>query len=198
MINGNATYSNNIRARFRLARVLCCVPILALASVSSSVLVRQSTGEKNFAKSSAQVATLVSPQAVSPKSCELKLEHRNDKGPKAKRRNPLTVRLSDAERAVIEAKAHAAGCSTNRYVRAAALGSDYKQPHDPEWTKALLATNRELTGQGRNLNQIAKLRNGGKASIAEEDGMLGVLARSMLPTHKAVRDALIRGKEPEP
>ena len=186
MINGNATYSYHIRARFRMARVLCCVPILALASASASVVVRRSTEDKNFAKSSAQVATLVSPQVVSPKSCELKLG----------RYRPYRImgRFSKQEKENVEAAAKAAGLSINEYVRYWLLGKKY----DPTVRDELRRANLELTRQGSNLNQLAKLRNSGKASIAEEDGMLGVLARSMLPTHKAVRDALVRGKEPEP
>ena len=84
--------------------------------------------------------------------------------------------------------------SVNAFLNCLILGKDY----DPTLRYLLLKTNRELTAQGSNLNQLAKLRNSGKASIAEEEGMLGVLARSILPTHRAVRDALVKDKGPAP
>src|SRR5690242_10534553 len=56
-----------------------------------------------------------------------------------KRPAPLAVRFSAAELVTIRAKAKSAGCTTNRYIRAAALGSDYRAPLDPELARALLA-----------------------------------------------------------
>jgi uncharacterized protein (DUF1778 family) len=213
-MNETATYSTPCHAQFRAARVVvCCVsqktdndthnahadssPI-TLSLSASAFHVSSATEGSIFSKSAAQVRTPVSPQGVSPGSDELKLDHGRGAPRNDKRRNPLTVRLSDAERAIIEAKAKAAGCTTNGYVRAAALGSDYKPVRDAELTKALLSLNREFVAQGNNLNQIAKLRNGGKATDAEAESMLGVIARSMLKTHKAVRAVLGQGEEPHP
>lgn len=162
--------------------------------------------EQNVPKSSAQVAFLVSPQAVSPKSDELKLgvitdaagDDDNAETNKKRRPNPLTVRLSDQERQIIRDKAQSAGCSINGYVRASALGSDYKPPTDPELVQALLKLNRELTSQGNNLNQIAHHLNSGRSSPAEGSSLLAMISRSMLQTHKAICKALSWGKTPEP
>lgn len=148
---------------------------------------------QEITKSDAQVETLVAPQVVLPESCELKLDSQT-----SGRCRPLAVRFSKQELAAIKEKAKAAGCTTNGYIRAAALGSDYKPPSNPELVKALQALNLELTRQGTNLNQIAHMRNGGKATDAEADSMLGIVARSMLNTHKAVLAALSAGKEPSP
>ena len=147
--------------------------------------------DKNNSKSSTQVETLVLPQAVIPKSCELKL-----KTAKA-RISPLTIRVSKEQKESIRQKAQTAGVPVGRYVIAATLGADYKPPKDPELVGALLVLNRELTAQGNNLNQIAKHLNGGSASPAEGEGMLGMIGRSMLRTHKAIRGVLAHGK-PEP
>ena len=207
-----AIYSNPMLAQFRTARTACCLlhkatsanatsPCITLpfsVTVHASIQTALPTVGIFAPKSYAQVETSVSPQVVSPKSGELKLDHGCVAFRKEKRRNPLTVRLSDAERAIIEAKAKATGCTTNGFVRAAALSSDYKPVRDADLTKALLSINREFTAQGNNLNQIAKHLNGGTASPAEADGMLGIIARSMLQTHKTIRAALAHGEEPHP
>lgn len=134
-------------------------------------------------KSFAQVDTLVSP----PKSGG------QEPGAK-KRRNPLTVRLCDADREVIRTKAVEAGCaSLNAYARASLLGSEYKPPKDPELVQSLLKLNLELTRQGVNLNQIARHLNARAISDGQGEAMLSVLARSTLQTHGAIRKVLAPG-----
>jgi hypothetical protein len=188
------------------ALMLTQVPILQSAPVLSSqsapgissavskpisfVAPLPETEKSGGPKSFAQVAPLVRPQVVSPKSCELKL----------RRFRPyrLMGRYSKEEKESVEAKARAAGLSVNEYIRATSLGADYKPPHDPEWTKALLASNRELTRHGTNLNQIAYKRNVNLIDEAQTDSLLGILARAYMQTHRAVRAALTQGKEPQP
>jgi len=149
-----------------------------------------SGSSKNFEqKSSAQVEAWVAPRRVQPKSGGLKPKRRN-------RSHPLGIRFIGNELAMVRTKAKVAGYTVNAYVRAAALGSDYKPPIDPELRKVLLALNRELTRQGTNLNQIAKHLNSGQLSPSHGETMLDVLNRSMLKTHMAVRHALTR--EPAP
>ena len=114
-----------------------------------------------------------------------------------KRPHPLGVRFSAIELEIVKAKARTVGCSVNGYVRAAALGSNYRPPRDPELTRALLMVNRELTAQGNNLNQIARQLNAGIVTPAQAESMVEILARSLLRTHKAVRQALGLG-DPEP
>jgi hypothetical protein len=159
------------------------------AALSAAILLQG--GSTFFSKSSAQVAPLVRPQVVSPKSCELKLGRQ--------RPYRLMGRFSKEEKECVETKAIAAGLSVNEYIRATSLGPDYKPRPDRDLVLALLATNRELTAQGNNLNQIAKHMNNGTALPAEAEGMLGVLGRSLLQTHRAIRSALSQGWElPEP
>jgi hypothetical protein len=107
-------------------------------------------------------------------------------------------RFSEEEKEKVRAKAKAASLSVNEYIRTTALRSDYRPPRNKGLTKALLALNLELTRQGNNLNQIAKRVNQGTTAPAEADGMLGIITRSMLQTHKAVRSALAAEPEPEP
>ena len=205
-MNDTATYSTPCRAQFRAMRVVICgvsekegngmcnihadSPNITPPFSATSSHVSSLAEESIFSKSSAQVATLVAPQVVQPESGELKLD------PKG-RSHPLGVRFSETELALVKAKAKAAGCSTNGYIRAASLGSDYKPPHDPEWTRELHTANRELTAQGNNINQIAKQVNSCTASATDAEGMVGIIARSILQTHRAVRKALAQGKEPE-
>jgi Bacterial mobilisation protein (MobC) len=140
-------------------------------------------------KSCAQVETLVRPQVVSPKSSELKLGRQ--------RPYRLMARFSKSEKDGVEAKAEAAGLSINEYIRATSMGSDYKPPTDPELIKALLKLNKELTAQGNNLNQIAHHMNSGEVLPSQGESLLGIISRSMLQTHKAIRAALSQGKTPD-
>jgi hypothetical protein len=164
------------------------MPMVSKLSSPRNILVTDK--DSLFAKSSAQVAISVRPQVVSPKSCELKLGRR--------RPYRLMGRFSKEEKEGVEAKAEAAALSVNEYIRAKALGETYTPPNSVELVRALLALSRELTAQGNNINQIAKHMNGGKASPAEAEGLLGAIARSMLMTHKAVRVALSQGRTPAP
>jgi hypothetical protein len=154
-----------------------------------------------FSKSSAQVATYVG-QNVPHKSCERRSKGVKHPAKPTKYPSPLRVRYPTYEDRdkVFETAKQAGYKSVSAYLRDVSL-EPYKvlaPPTDPELTKALLALNKELTSQGNNLNQLAKQMNGGKASPAEADGALGVLARSMLGTHRAIRQALSYGKEQEP
>lgn len=198
-----------IKIQFRAARILCRREVspsgtpapapYPLPSNSSTLTlpynsknVASPLGDEFviFSKSYAQVATSVRPQVVRLKSGELKLgRHRPHR---------LMGRFSNDEKETVEAKAKAARLSVNEYIRAVSLGADYKAPHDPEWTKALLAANRELTRQGTNLNQIAHKRNSNLIDEAQTDSLLGILTRSLLQAHKAVRAALTYGRRPEP
>ena len=148
-------------------------------------------------KSCAQVESLVSPQGGVTNSGGLKPETKRTAKKKniRKRGNPLTVRLSEKDRAIIAQKAFNIGYSVNAYVRAAALGSDYKPPIGRDMVMALLAVRWELTAQGRNLNQIAHSHNSNLHSEAETNSMLGVIARSLLKAHDAVGAALTWGQE---
>ena len=217
-MNGKMKTLKPIRAQFRAARGVCLHAAVAAALVIPPTAFKQPTpsfitlpmsslpavvmSAENlfadrasiFSKSSAQVALPVAPKMVQPAACELKLGSELS----GKRSHPLGVRFSVPELAFVKAKAKAAGCSTNGYIRTASLGADYIPPHDPEWTKALLASNRELTRQGNNLNQITHKRNANLIDEAQTDSLLGIMARAYLQTHKAVRIALSQGREPQP
>jgi hypothetical protein len=182
-------------SKFLIAAFIVTQPIVV--HLPQTVVASPDVAQKSIsAKSAAQVESLVLPHVVIPNSCELKL-----KGTKAtsdKRPSPLSIRVSESQKEIIRRKAQAAGIPVGRYIVAVALGPDYTPPADPELVRALLALNRELTAQGNNVNQIAKHLNGGKASLTEGEGMVGMIGRSILRTLKAVRAALAHGKEPAP
>ena len=184
----------SIQAQFHEAKPLCRrVPV----SVQQEVIPESFCG-----KSYAQVESL-----VIPTSCGLKPDGNTapvKQGGMARKRtdsarpSPLTVRFSETEKEILRTKARVAGCPVGTFVRASALGSDYRPPANPELTSALLDLNRELTAQGNNLNQIARKVNGQQATESQADSLLGLIARSMLRTHRAVRAALSWGKDGEP
>jgi hypothetical protein len=110
-----------------------------------------------------------------------------------KRPSPLTIRLSERQKQIIRAKAQAAAISVNRFVLAAALGSDYRSPADPELTRALLRVYRELNAQGNNLNQIARQLNA-NVVLPGQGAMLDALALSIQATLHRVQTALAEGR----
>ncbi|MFY9286909.1 MAG: hypothetical protein WAO98_00235 [Alphaproteobacteria bacterium] len=77
----------------------------------------------------------------------------------------------------------------NEYIRATALAADYKPKTDPALQNALRMLNRELTAQGRNLNQIAKHLNSG-ASLVESVAMLETVRMPLIHALRAVKCAL--------
>jgi hypothetical protein len=105
--------------------------------------------------------------------------------------------VSDSQKTIIRQKADTAGISLGRYIRASALGSHYKPPTDPELIKTLLTLARELTGQGNNLNQIAKHLNGNIITQAQGESMMDILGRSIVKTLHYVRKALSQGNKEE-
>jgi hypothetical protein len=161
------------------------------------VVTPSASGDTFFKKSYAQVETSVG-QNVPSKSCEQRSRGRKSKSKHRKYPPPLRVRYPTYEErdGVIRAAMEAGFKSVSSYLRALSRGPGYKPPRDPELTRALLLVNRELTRQGNNLNQIAKHKNSG-GTAAEAEGMLGIVARSMLQTHKALRQVLSQGN-PEP
>ena len=110
-----------------------------------------------------------------------------------KRPSPLTIRLSERQKRIIRAKAQASAISVNRFVLAAALGSDYRAPADPALTRALLRVYRELNAQGNNLNQIARQLNA-SVVLPVQGAMLDALATSIQETLARVQTALAEGR----
>lgn len=151
---------------------------------------RTTNMRKVFAESYAQVAPSVL-HPVAQKSCGLKPESVGGKKSEVR-----SIRFQAGELVIVEAKAVMAGVSINSYIRAAALGSDYEQPMHPELRKALLATNRELTAHGNNLNQIAKHLNMGQITPDRAVSMLDAIRHPLVRTLMAVKKALAQGAAP--
>jgi hypothetical protein len=151
-------------------------------------------------ESYAQVAGLVAPNPLgglkpggSTKDGQGGSTARHQDGRTAlKRPPPLGVRFSQTEIEIVRGKAKTAGCSTNSYIRAAALGSSYRPPLDPGLKRALLLLTRELTAQGNNVNQIARHLNAGIIPSGQ-GAVLSALAASLEETLRRVREALGRG-----
>ncbi|MDD5585336.1 MAG: plasmid mobilization relaxosome protein MobC [Alphaproteobacteria bacterium] len=109
----------------------------------------------------------------------------------------MTVRLSDTERDIIKTKAATMGVRLNAYIRAAALGSDYTPPRDPELLALLRLTLRELLHEGNNLNQLAKEKNSGKIAPSQIIVRLDAIRGPLVRTLRTVRTALAR-RMPQP
>ena len=142
---------------------------------------------KILKKSSAQVAVSVA-QTVRQKSGELKL-----KVEKTEKSKTLGIRFQSEELVIVRTKAALAGCTTNSYIRAAALGSNYKPPINPDLRKSLLLLNRELTSQGNNLNQIAKMFNRGEATPVQALAMLDTIRVPLVRALLALKHTLTQG-----
>ncbi len=184
-----------VRAQFHAAAGLVCPHALnwiVNSEPTAEVIPRgEWSGEKD---SYAQVESLVLPNS----SAGLKpggnaWEEDGTDRDSIKRPSPLTIRLSERQKKIIRAKAQAAAISVNRFVLAAALGSDYRPPADPELTRALLRVYRELNAQGNNLNQIARQLNAGLI-LPGQGPMLDALAASIAETLRRVQTALAEGR----
>lgn len=143
-------------------------------------------GDIFFLKSCAQVETCVA-HPVCHKSGGLK--------PKSRKNTSHTtgVRFKAGELEKIRTKAQKAGCSTNTFIRASALGSVYEPPLDPALVKALFTINKELTAQGRNLNQIARQLNSGTVTPSQAVDMVDYIRIPLIRALCAVKNALDQG-----
>jgi hypothetical protein len=206
-----------IQLHFRAARLICArrgvtLPNMAVPLPPESIEPARAENEPDDEEipagvihrsrdSYAQVAGLVAPSGAPNPDCGLKpvgntrkilpLQQSPD-AEKPKRPNPLSVRFSAVELEIVKAKARHVGSSTNGYVRAAALGSSYRPPCDPELKRILLGLARELTAQGNNLNQVGRRLNSGIAPPMH-GAMLEALTLSLEETLQHVRKALMRG-----
>lgn len=142
---------------------------------------------RSLTKSCAQVETSVA-HPVRQKSGGLK------PGGDSQSSRTLGVRFKAGELCAVKDKARRAGCTTNAYIRASALGSAYQAPLNHELRARLLELFRELTRQGNNLNQIARHLNAGVANKVQSESMLERLGQSLLATHRAIRQALTQGR----
>jgi hypothetical protein len=170
-----------LRSQFRVVADAVCRPG---ATKDSGATKKEEN--KELLKSSAQVDLEVAPRG------------RASAAPKqGKRLHPLGVRFSEAELEVVKRKARNAGCTVNGYIRASALGSNYKVPVHQELRLTLLASNRELTALGRNINQIARQLNSGaspQAILSQQP--LRSIQTAVLETLAIVRAALAGRQQP--
>ena len=102
---------------------------------------------------------------------------------KPNRTKKLTLRLSSAEYAHLQAQAQAAGMKMEPLIRRLIMGADIR-PRPPDCYAALL---RELSAIGNNINQIAHLANARANVSGEEIRQAAALARS---AWQLVRDTL--------
>ena len=102
------------------------------------------------------------------------------------RRNHLSVRLSEDERAAVDAAADRAGLAVGSYARQALLGAPMPRQvrRPPVERKELARLLGELGHVGGNLNQLAKSANAGIVPY-------GVELEAALAGVKDVRDAIL-------
>lgn len=145
-----------------------------------------STGGRT--KSYAQVATLVRPRVVRPKSCGLK--------PNRKRPYRLMGRFSKEERNAVISKATAARLSVNEFIRLSTLETDYAASLNPALRQLFVAVHRELCRQGQDLGRIADHLGANFLSPNETNSMLGMIGWDLMAAIRAVTNALAEGRSP--
>ena len=150
-------------------------------------LLNSQLSDSGNTKSYAQVATLVSPPVVRPKSGGLK--------PKRERPYRLMGRFSKEERNTVVGKAQAAGLSVNEFIRQSALQTDYAAALNPALRQLFLTVNRELCKQGKDLGRIADHLDTNYASPNEANSMLGMIGWTLMNAHRTLGEALTQGLE---
>ena len=90
-----------------------------------------------------------------------------------KRSKQVLFRLTEAEYRHLARQAQVAGLRIAPYLRALVLGSELKPKPPDEWPELV----RQVSGIGRNINQIARLANaGGRVDPAAVDEVRGLQA----------------------
>lgn len=92
----------------------------------------------------------------------------SEEGTKGNKSERIGLRLTPADKAVIEANAKEAGHNANEYIRRAALGLEVKQRLPAELKQVLLATS-------KNLNQYLKLAHMGRLDGVDEDALSSII-----------------------
>ena len=112
--------------------------------------------------------------------------------PKLRRTSHITIRLSKEERALLDDRAARAGLMCGSYVRRAALGgSPPRQVRRPPIERAELARLLGHLGHiGSNINQIARVLNGGSEADlhALDDGLAALMTMRDAVLHALGRD----------
>jgi hypothetical protein len=99
---------------------------------------------------------------------EKKHQAQPENGTKGKKTAVLALRLTPEDKALMQAKAAAAGHNTNEFIRRAALGLELKQRLPAELKQVLLATS-------KNLNQYLKLAHMGRLDGVDEDALSSII-----------------------
>lgn len=90
------------------------------------------------------------------------------KGTNGNKTARMELRLTPADKVMVEAKAKEAGHKPTEYVRRAALGLELKQRLPTELKQVLLATS-------KNLNQYLKLAHMGRLDGVDEDALSSII-----------------------
>lgn len=114
---------------------------------------------------------------------------------KRERQEAIRLRVNEAEKADIQARAEKAGLSVSGYLRTLAFGLDTPQPRAAKRPPVEKATLAKLLGEfgkiGSNLNQIAHRLNQGRDL---EPAFLSEICAELRETNRALLEAL--GREP--
>jgi hypothetical protein len=192
-----------VQLQFRAARSLCWTPQRLPPKLTSKPVIQPETDAVIHGpldeESYAQVESFVlqnSTGGAEPAgiTCAVDGEDRENE-PVKRPASPVTIRFSEQQKEILEAKAKNAGISVSELIRTAVLGSDYSPPLDPVLAQELLAVRRELAAHGNNLNQMARQINSGRLPSAEGNTMLDRLGRALLRAYDAVHMTLARGRE---
>ena len=106
------------------------------------------------------------------RKCLMEVEKRPqpklEKGTRGKKTAVLGLRLTPEDKALMQAKAKAAGHNTNEFIRRAALGLEVKQRLPLGLKQVLLATS-------KNLNQYLKLVHMGRLKGVDKGALGGII-----------------------
>lgn len=106
----------------------------------------------------------------------------------------LTVKVTSHEKDLLSRKAQDANKSLNRYIRSCVFNGQSIPWADMSVREHLFSIQHQLNEQGRALNRVASHFNGGILNPNSADHVLSDIARSIVLTHKQLRQFLSEGR----
>ena len=137
-------------------------------------------------------------QKILKSSLAMRLAKSRVKKPVRKRkRTPLYLEVSEAQKEIICVKAQVAGTTLMNFILSAVVGSDYKPKISTDMRLTLLMLNRELTGHGHALRELTTLVGRHAPNNEKAVEALDKISLQLVRTLCSVKDMMVSSTSSE-